>query len=159
VSHRAELLRAFRIGPEDLAANRENRLGSGQVRRLRRNIWISVLAVATPVQLAIVVIAALTASSSAVSYAVWAVLFGLWTLLEVVWVRDIGRVLRDGTVKCLQGPVTVHSGGRGGTWITVAGERNRLWTGYWHVGRGMPYRVYVAPAAKLIVAMEPDGWD
>jgi len=30
---------------------------------------------------------------------------------------------------------------------------------FWHVGANLPYRVYVAPAARLIVAMEPDGRD
>jgi hypothetical protein len=128
LSHRDELLRAFRIGPADIEANRLDRLGPGQVRRLRRNIWLNVLTI-TPFQLALIAFIAL------------------------------GARIPAGVVRSLVGPVTVHIGSRGGTWLTVEGERNRLWTGYWHVGRGRDYRVYVVPAARLIVAMEPDGWE
>src|SRR3954447_9860977 len=45
LSHRDELLRAFRIGPEDILANRRGVLGPGQLRRLRHNIWWNLLAV------------------------------------------------------------------------------------------------------------------
>ena len=151
------LLRAFRIGPDDLAANRVGRVGPGQLRRLRRNVWVNILA-AAPVEAGLLVLAALAPRQSPWLYVgVGAVLAAL-VAVEFTWVRNIRRVIRAGIVHCLAGPVTVHSAGRGGTWLTVQGERNRLWTGYWHVGRGRPYRVYVAPAARLIVAMEPDGW-
>jgi len=161
MSHHDELLQAFHIGPEDVAANHANRLGPGQLRRLRRNIWVNVLAV-SPVQIGLLVLVALAPRRS-LAASLWlylgvAVILAALVAVEYTWVRNIRRVIRAGVVHCLAGPVTVHSAGRGGTWLTVQGERNRLWTGYWHVGRGRPYRVYVAPAARLIVAMEPDGW-
>jgi hypothetical protein len=155
-SHGEELLRAFRIGPEDLAANRAGRLGPGQVRRLRRNITINILAV-VPFQAALVALAVFVPRKTVFLYAVTGVLLAALIALEADWVRKIWRTIRDGVVRCLAGPVTVQSAGRGGTWLMVQGERHRLWTGYWHVGRGLPYRVYVAPAARLSVAMEPDG--
>jgi hypothetical protein len=158
MSHAEELLRAFRIGPEDLQANRANVLGTRQLKRLRRNIWVNVLAV-TPVQLGLIAIVVFVPRRPFFLYAVIGAFLLALVAMEFDWVRKIRRVVRSGVVFCAAGPVTVHSAGRGGTWLTVQGERYRLWTGYWHVGRGRPYRVYVAPAAKLIVAMEPDGWD
>jgi hypothetical protein len=172
LSHRDELLRAFRIGPEDIEANRQGRLGPGQIRRLRRNILVNVLTI-TPFQLALIAFIALGAripgvgteaararshTSSVFLYLFALVLLAGLVAMEVAWVRAIRRSLRAGIVRGLAGPVTVHVGSRGGTWLTVDGERHRLWTGYWHVGRGRDYRVYVVPAAKLIVAMEPNGW-
>jgi hypothetical protein len=171
-SHRDELLRAFRIGPADVGANRQGRLGPGQIRRMRRNIWVNVLAI-TPFQLPLIAFIALGARIPGVGneaarvrslaatvflYVIATVLLAGLVAIEVSWVRGIWRAIRAGVVRGLAGPVTVHSGGQGGTWLTVEGEQNRLWTGYWHVGSGRAYRVYVAPAAKLIVAMEPDGW-
>jgi hypothetical protein len=45
--------------------------------------------------------------------------------------------------------------GRSGWWLAVAGQSFHLPVRFWHVGPGTVYRVYVAPAATLIVAMEP----
>lgn len=157
LSHSEELLRAFRVGPDDLAANRAGRLGPAQVRRLRRNIWINMLAI-TPFQLGLLVAVPLAPRRPVVLFVMVGLLLAALLAMEVAWVRWIVRALRANVVICLAGPVAVHAG-RGGAWLTVQGERNRLWTGYWHVGQGAEYRVYVAPAAKLIIAMEPDGWD
>ena len=110
LSHRDELLRAFRIGPEDLAANRANRMGPGQLQRLRRNIRINVLAV-TPVQAGLLVLVALAPRRPLLLYlAVGAVLAAL-VAMEFTWVRSIRRAIRAGVVHCLAGPVTVHSAG------------------------------------------------
>jgi hypothetical protein len=160
--HHAELLRAFRMGPEDLTANRTGRLGPRQVVRLRQNIWWN-LGAGVLIEAGVVGLALLSLRGDGRANA-WFLLpiFGLVTAALAAagysWTRNIRRAIRSGTVECFTGPVTVQSARRGGTWIVVAGERFRLWTGYWHVGRGRPYHVYVAPAAKLIVAMEPDGW-
>jgi hypothetical protein len=157
LSHRDELLRAFRIGPEDVAANHAGRLGPGQVRRMRRNIWFNVLAAA--LQAGVVALAVFDPRKSLFLYGFCAAVFAALLAMEFAWVRVIRRAIRAGVVQCLAGPVTVQSAGRGGSWLVVQGKRNRLWAGYWHVGRDRPYRVYIAPAAKLIVAMEPDGWE
>lgn len=157
LSHREELLRAFRIGPEDIAANRDNRLGPGQIRRLRRNIWINTLAV-SPFMGAILAFAVFSPRKGPFLYVFCGVLLAPLVVMLVAWTRGIRRSIQSGVVHCLAGPVTVQSHSRGGTWLIVQGERNRLWTGYWHVGRDLRYRVYVSRPAKLIVAMEPDGW-
>jgi hypothetical protein len=151
------LLRAFRIGPGDIEANRAGRLGERQVARLRRSIWFNVAGAAV-LQLGVIGVGYFWAVRAVVSWVVLGLVFVLFAALEVRWIRQLRRVVRDGTVRCLVGPVTVQTMQRGGTWLVVQGERNRLWAAYWHVGRGREYRVYVAPAAKLIVAMEPEGW-
>lgn len=157
-SHREELLTAFRIGPEDIEANRTGSLGPNQIRRLRRNLWINAaagLTLAAPV----IALALLSPHKTIWLYLICALLLALLVLMEASWARGIRRALKDGTVRCLTGPVTVQSQSRGGTWLQVENERVRLWTPYWHVGRNLNYRVYVAPPAKLVVAMEPNGWE
>ena len=157
MNHREELLRAYRIGPQDIAANRAGRLGPGQIRRLRRNIWINTLAV-MPLILAVVLLAVLLPRRGIIQYVVFALVIGLFVLMLWSWVRGIRRSLRAGVVECLTGPVTVAVS-RGGSFLTVQDKRLRLWTPYWHVGRGQTYRVYFVPAATMVVALEPDGWE
>jgi len=157
VSHREELLRAYRIGPQDLAANRAGRLGPGQIRRLRRNIWVNTLAV-TPLIAVVVLLAVLLPRRGIIAYAIFALVIGLLLAMLWSWVRGIRRSLQAGVVECLTGPVTITSS-RGGSFLTVQGKRLRLWTLYWRVGRGRTYRVYFVPAATMVVALEPDGWE
>ena len=156
-THREELLRAFRIGPPDIDANRAGRLGPGQIRRLRRNIWINTLAV-SPLILTVVLLAVLLPRRGIVQYVVFALVIGLFVAMLWSWIRNIRRSLQAGVVECLTGPVTVTRS-RGGSFLTVQDKRLRLWTPYWHVGRGLTYRVYFVPSATMVVAMEPDGWE
>jgi len=151
------LLSAFRIDPDDLAANRDGRLGTNQVGRLRRNVWLNALVV-LPLQVALVLIAVL-ADPSAVGYAVIGGLFVLLTAAEISWAVRIRRALRDGRVQALRGPVKIRRSVQSGTWISVGGKRNRLWAGSRYVADGGEYRVYVVPAVKAVVAMEPEDWD
>ena len=157
MTHREELLRAFRIGPQDIAANRAGRLGPGQIRRLRRNIWINILAV-TPLIGVVLLGAVLLPHRGLLQYVLFALVIALFVAMLWSWIRGIRRSLRAGVVECLSGPVTVTRT-RGGSYLTVREKRLRLWTPYWHVGRGLTYRVYYVPAATMVVAMEPDGWE
>jgi hypothetical protein len=156
--HQLELLRVFKNSPADLDANRSGQLGPGQARRLRRRAASSVLIM---VAVAAVCIALIIAAGSK-PIAPWR-----WGLIAVVALggvavgvqrsRELRRALRERTVASLAGPVTVRMQGRGGWWLTVAGQSFHLPVRFWHLGPGTEYRVYVAPAAKLIVAMEPAG--
>jgi hypothetical protein len=154
--HRLELLRVFKNSPADLDANRLGQLGPGQGRRLRRSAASSIL-----IMLAVAaVFIALIIAVGTKPIAPWR-----WGLIAVVALagvavgvqrsRELRRALRDRTVESLTGPVTVRMQGRSGWWLAVAGQSFHLPVRFWHVGAGLPYRVYVAPAAKLIVAMEP----
>jgi hypothetical protein len=154
--HQLELLRVFKNSPADLDANRSGQLGPGQARRLRRSAASSVLIM---VAVAAVFIALIIAVGSK-PIAPWR-----WGLIAVVALggvavgvqrsRELRRALRERTVESLAGPVTVRMQGRSGWWLAVAGQSFHLPVRFWHVGPGAEYRVYVAPAAKLIVAMEP----
>ena len=59
-----------------------------------------------------------------------------------------------GVTYTLAGPITLRLRRNNGWWLTVQGETFRLPVQYWHVNNGTPYLVYVAPAARRIVAME-----
>lgn len=157
MSHRDELLRAFRIGPPDLEANRANRLGPGQIERLRRNVRLNVLVV-LPMQIALLVFV-IVAHPAPGAYIVGGGLFVLLTVAELSWARRIRRVIDKGTVRGLRGQIRVLRRLQSGTWIAVGGDRNRLWASPRCVVPGGEYRVYVAPGARLVVAMEPENYD
>jgi hypothetical protein len=157
VSNREELLHAFRVTPADIEANRAGRLGPGQVERLRRNVWVNVLVV-LPMQLLLIAFVVF-AGPAAFGFIFAGVLFALLTIAEVSWARRIQRVIRKGTVHPLRGRVTLRRSISSGTWLAVGGERNRLWASARYVLPGGDYRVYVAPAARLVVAMEPETYD
>jgi hypothetical protein len=157
VSTAEELLQAFRIGPQDLAANRANRLGEGQIERLRRNLWTNVIVV-LPLQVALVAIVVF-GRPSAFGYIVVGGVFAVLTLAEVSWALRVRRAIRAGTVRCLRGRVAVRRSMQSGTWLAVGGERNRLWAKSRYVAHDAAYRVYVAPAVRLVVAMESEAYD
>jgi hypothetical protein len=157
VSNSEALLRAFRVETADLEANRSGRLGPAQIERLRRNVWINVLVV-LPVQLLLVAFV-IVADPSATGYILAGTLFAALTLAELNWARRIQRVIRAGTVRCLRGKATLRRSVHSGTWLSVGGERNRLWAGARHVVPGGEYRVYVVPQVRLVVAMEPESWE
>jgi hypothetical protein len=157
VSHGDQLQRAFRVGPADLEANRANRLGPRQIERLRRNVWLNVLVV-LPFQVALLAFVIIGHPATG-AYVVGGGLFVLLTLAELSWAWKIRRVIREGTVRSLRGRVRVQRRLQSGTWIAVGGNRNRLWASPRYVVPGAEYRVYVVPAAQLVVAMEPENYD
>jgi len=154
--HRDELLRTFKNGPEDIDANRAGRLGPAQIRRMRRGAVNAVLIMV----LAAAVLIAIILLLGATPIAPWR-----WGLIVVVAGAGIavgvyqGCRLRSavtaGVVECHSGPVRVAMRGRTGWWLTIGGHSYHLPVRFWHVGSGGEYRVYIAPAAELIVAMEP----
>jgi hypothetical protein len=156
--HHLELLRVFKNTPSDLDANRLGQLGPGQLRRLRRSAANSVLIMVAVVVVLIVIV--LLVGTRPI--APWR-----WVLVAVVALgglavgvqrsRELRRALREHSVEALTGQVKVRMQGRSGWWLTVAGQSFHLPVRFWHVGPDLAYRVYVAPAAKLIVAMEPAG--
>ena len=156
-AHRLELLRTFRNSPQDLDANRAGRIGPDQVRRLRRSATNSVLVMVGVVAVLAAIVALVAAHPISVARWVLIVVIGLaGVAVGVQRGSQLRRAVRDGTVVCLAGPVTTRMRGRAGWWLTVAGQSFHLPVRFWHIGPGMTYRVYVAPAAQLIVAMEPD---
>jgi len=156
VSHRDELMIVFHIGPEDLAANRAGRLGPRQIHRMRRGVWTN-LALALLLVAALLLILFFVAERpfNWIQY-VLAVLLVVGALAVGFFAaRGLRRAVAAGVVECLTGPVKVTMRGRSGMWLAVQDRSFHLPVRFWHVGSGVVYRVYVAPAAKLIVAMEP----
>jgi hypothetical protein len=155
-AHRQELLRAFKIDQGDLDANRAGRLGPRQVRRMRRGIGANMLggAILAGGLVAIIYFAA----DHPLKPVQW-ILGGALTIaclaLGAVTARNLRRAASAGVVERLTGPVQVGLRGRAGWYLTVQDRSFRLPVRFWHVGRGVTYDVYIAPAAKLIVAMEP----
>jgi hypothetical protein len=160
MSHRAQLMSIFGNTEQDLQANRSGLLGPDQRRRLARSIWAN-LAGTLVIVGGLLAILLFVAARPLVWYQY--LLFGLFAIgggaVGVYTVRGLRQAIRAGTVECLVGPIRVNLRGRNGWWLVVQGRDFRLPVQFWKVGNGSPYRVYVAPAAKRIVALEPEGWD
>ena len=158
-SHREELLRVFKIGEEDIRANRRGMLGVRQRDRLRRGIYTNVMATALII-LGLVAIVYFLAERPIAwwRYALIGAMVAAGAAVGFVSVRRLIAAFRAGVVECLAGPVRVTLRGRTGMWLAVQDRSFRMPVRFWHVGNDRPYRVYVAPAARAIVAMEPDGW-
>jgi hypothetical protein len=154
--HRTELLRVFKNTPADLDANRLGDLGPHQRQRLRRSAANSLLIMVAAAAVFIVII--LLVGSRPIAPWRW----GLIAVIALAGIavgvqrsRELRRALRERTVDVLTGRVQVRMQGRSGWWLAIGGQSFHLPVRFWHVGPGLSYRVYVAPAAKLIVAMEP----
>ena len=157
--HLAELLRAFHIGPDDLAANRSGRLSARQVRRLQRSVVWNLVGVVVMIA-GIVAILLLVAERPLrpVQVILSAVLVLAAAIMGIVHVARLREDVHDDAVICLAGPARVRMQGRAGWYLYVANRRFRMPVQFWHLPVEAPYRVYVAPRASRIVAMEPDGW-
>lgn len=155
-SHGDELLGVFQLRPEDLLANRAGQLSTRQSRRLRSSARRNLLA-AMLLVLGIVAVLDLVAAKPLtwLQYALAGVVAIGGVAVGLVTVRGLLAAARAGTVICLTGPVRVTRRGKNGWWLSVQDQSFRLPVRFWHVADALPYRVYVAPAARRIVAMEP----
>jgi hypothetical protein len=158
-SHRDELLRVFKIGPEDIEANRAGRLGPRQRAVLRKRVYTNVAGTAV-ILLALVAIVYFVAERPITwpRYALIGAMAVAAAAVGFVAVRGLLAAMRAGVVEGLAGPVRLTLRGRNGSWLTVQDRSFRTPVHFWHIGADVPYRVYFAPAAQAIVAMEPDGW-
>jgi hypothetical protein len=156
VSHRDELLIVFHIGPEDLAANRAGRLGPNQITGLRRSVWWNIAGALLLVAVLLLILGFVAHRPfNWIQYVLAVVLTIAALALGFFVARGLRRAVAAGVVERLTGPVSVTMRGRAGMWLAVQGRSFQLPVRFWHVGKGLPYHVYVAPAAKRIVAMEP----
>ncbi|ACU75471.1 hypothetical protein Caci_6625 [Catenulispora acidiphila DSM 44928] len=161
-AHRAELLRAFRIGPDDLAANRGGRLGGRQLARIRRQEWATAALVLAGLAVLAGILWSVAARPFNAAQLITAGLVAAGLLAAgVAHIRRLRRATAEGEgereseVACHVGPVKVGLRGRAGWWLSINGQSFHLPVRFWHIGPGLEYRVYVATSANLIVAMEP----
>jgi len=156
VDHCAELLRAFRIGDEDLAANRQGRLGAAQRRNLRNSgSWNLAGAFFIGLLLGAILYGVAAKPLVPIQWILSLVLFAAALGVGIRYFRQTRAAVAEGHVECLAGPVQVGSRGYAGWRLAVAGRSMHLPIRPWHVQRGAAYRVYIAPRTCSIVAMEP----
>lgn len=153
-----DLQTALHLTPDDLAANRRGELSPLQRQRLQRSgVWNVVGAFVIALLLGAILFGVAEKPLKPVQWglasllAVAALLTGFYTM------RKARAAAADGRVECLTGPVRAFRQKNSGYFLTVDEQTFHLPVQPWHVENGARYRVYVAPAARRIVAMEPDG--
>jgi hypothetical protein len=155
-SYRQSAMTAFHLTEEDLAANRTGRLSSLQSQRmLRSGMWNVVGAVAGAVVLALIVLAVAHKPLKPVQWIISIVLAGALIVTGVVMNARLRRSVAEGVVERHAGSISVVRRGKAGFFITVNGASFRLPVQPMTVRNGAPYALYVMPAAKRIIAMEP----
>ena len=154
MDNRDELLTAFGIGPEDLAANRAGRLGPRQRRDLERRIvaraGVTVVAIAP-----LLVLAYIGPLWTKVAVVALVMLVAVAVVVRVE--QQIRAARQPGVVACLSGAVTPALLFRqnAGWWLTVQGRSFRAPIDVTHIDEETGYQVYYLPAAHRIVAIEP----
>jgi hypothetical protein len=153
VSNDGDNLDALLNTPEDLAANRSGRLGTGQRRRLRAEATGNIIAYESV--LGSVVGAVYLSIDEGMLRHVIAGVIGLLGLVVALRAhRDHFAAARAGTVECVTGLVSVGRRGIGSS-LTVRGRSLRLPAVPPGLDGTSAYHVYVAPAARMVLAVEP----
>jgi len=157
--HRTELLQAFRVDGDDIESNRMGQLGARQRRRLVRSGYLNLAgATAMAVALGGIVLAIAERPLKPVQVILAGILVVALLILGIVQLTKANAAAADGRIDVHAGPVYVRMRGRAGWYLTVGDQSFKLPVQFWHVQDEAPYRVYVAPKAGRIMAMEPDGW-
>jgi hypothetical protein len=151
---RDDLLKAFGVGPEDLAANRSGRLGPHQRRTLERQVVVrtATAVAALTVPLALALLGPLWTRVAGVAL-VTLVALGLVVRAE----RLLNAARQPGVVSQLSGPVTpmlLHRE-NAGWWLSVQGRWFRSPVDVTLFDDDTVYRVYYLRSAHRVVAVEP----
>ncbi len=154
---RENLMKVFKLGPEDLDANRAGRLSPREAQHLRtsgtNNLLLSfVLGLILAALLMFVVHRPLKPAQPIVA----GVIFLAGLAAGIYDFRRCRAAADAGTVETLAGPIQIRSRGKQGMHIQVQNRSFRLPIHFWHLQNGASYRVYVSPRANRIVAIEPE---
>jgi hypothetical protein len=156
MTHRDDLLRAFRITAEDLEANRVGRLGVAQRRNLLRsgnwNVAIAVLMGLVPVAM---LYGLATKPLAPIQWILVIAMFVALLAMGIWYFRRTRAAVAEGRVECLVGQVQVGSRGRKGAYLAIAGQVFPLPIGLRNIQQGGVYRVYIVSHTGSIVAIEP----
>jgi hypothetical protein len=160
MGHREELLRRFHLDLEDLEANRRGMLSQRQARLLTQSGVRNLLG-ALLIGLALTAILYAVASKplAPIQWILAAVLAIAALVVGAIDFRRTRQAASEARVECLTGTIHVQMRGRAGWYLLIDGQSFRLPVHIWDVKDGASYRVYIAPKAMRIVALEPDGWD
>ena len=160
MGHRDELLKLFKLGIEDLEANRAGALSERQARYLNQNaIQNIILAVLIVGFLAAVLFGVATRPLAPVQWILTGILAAIVLAIGFSEVRKSRLAAADPHVECLSGPARIRARGRAGWFLVIAQRDFKLPAHHKNMRSDANYRVYIAPKANRIVAMEPDGWD
>ena len=152
----AELLRAFRIQPEDLDANHAGRLGPAQGRGLLRSGSANLAgAFLIGVLLAAILYGVAAKPLAPIQWILGILLFVIVLIVGIRYFLQTRAAVSEGRVESLVGQVHVHSRGRAGWYLSIGGQSFHLPIRPWHIQQGAPYRVYFVPSTRTIVAMAP----
>lgn len=158
--NREELLRRFRLETEDLEANRRGMLSQRQARYLLQSGIRNLLgSLVIGLALAVILYAVASKPLAPIQWILAAALAIAAVVVGAIDVRRTRRAASEARVECLTGAIRVQMRGRAGWYLLIDGQSFKLPVHIWDVKRDAPYRVYIAPKAKRIVALEPDGWD
>jgi hypothetical protein len=150
-----ELMRAFRIGSEDLEANRQGRLGPGQRRSLLKSgNWNVAGAFFIGLLLGAILYGVAAKPLAPVQWILCILLFAAALAVGIRYFRRTRAAAAEGRVESVVGPVQVASRGTAGWYLSVGGRSFRLPIRPWHIQSGAAYRVYIEPRTRNIVAME-----
>ena len=163
MGHRAELLKLYHIGVEDLEANRAGKLSQRQAGYLRQNSIRSVI-------LALVIVGVLVAvlfgvATKPLAPIQWILIAILSAIVFSIGYNDYSKLrlaAADLRVECLTGPTRIRRRGRAGWYLSIAYRDFKLPAHSRIMKSDAAYRVCIAPKApreSCIVALEPDGWD
>jgi hypothetical protein len=160
MGQREELLRLMRLSQEDLEANRAGLLSQRQARSIVQSGLRNLLgAFLMGLALAAILYAVASKPLALIQWLLAAALAAAVLIVGYVDYRRTRLAAADRRVEGLRGPLHVHRRGRTGWYLAIAGRSFKLPVHFWHVQNDAPYRVYVAPRAKRVVSLEPDGWD
>jgi hypothetical protein len=159
VSHRDKLLGAFGNEPADLEANRRGRLGPGQARRMLRSGWNNIVAALFGgLVLAAILIFVADRPLKPAQWITSLILFGALLATAIFYQKKVRAAVARGEVETFIGPVVVQMI-HGGYAIDTGMGVFKLPVRPWNVKSGEKYRVYVAQPSRVVVGMEPEGWD
>jgi hypothetical protein len=160
MGHREELLRRFHLDREDLEANRRGQLSQRQARALVRSGVRNLLgALLIGLALAAILYAVASKPLAPIQWILAAVLAAAALVVGAIDFRRTRQAASEARVECLTGAIRVQMRSRAGWYLLIDGQSFRLPVHIWDVKNGASYGVYIAPKARRIVALEPDGWD
>lgn len=160
MGRREELLRRFHLDREDLEANRHGQLSQRQARALVRSGVRNLLgALLIGLALAAILYAVASKPLAPIQWILAAVLAAAALVVGAIDFRRTRQAASEARVECLTGAIRVQMRSRAGWNLLIDGQSFRLPVHIWDVKNGASYRVYIAPTARRIVALEPDGWD
>jgi len=155
MNHRDELLQAFRIATEDLAANRVGRLGMSQRRKL---LWSGTLNVAVACLFGCLIIAILYAVAerplAPIQWILGSAMVAGVLLIGIYYFRQTRTAVAEDRVECVRGVIRVSRRSKA-FYANIAGQSYRLPIFPRYIRAGMEYRVYVVPQTQSVVAVEP----